>query len=158
MDFLTLLHLGYWRVWIAAGFLCRLAYLRLWGISLPVPIDVWNFQIIIQGLVPFDLASLFPYDIQTRYPPKAVIGFRAMSLSTFFVSASSLHGELYFWPSRLPSFCRRTDRDLFAMKLDAKAIRYLTSEDFRVLQGVLISPSIPLYLKSIALAFDRSES
>lgn len=26
------------------------------------------------------------------------------------------------------------------MKLDAKAIRYLTSEDFRVLQGVLIAP------------------
>lgn len=26
------------------------------------------------------------------------------------------------------------------MKLDAKAIRYLTSEDFRVLQGVLITP------------------
>lgn len=29
------------------------------------------------------------------------------------------------------------------MKLDAKAIRYLTSEDFRVLAGVLISPSTP---------------
>lgn len=28
------------------------------------------------------------------------------------------------------------------MKLDAKAIRYLTSEDFRVLAGVLISPSL----------------
>lgn len=27
------------------------------------------------------------------------------------------------------------------MKLDPKAIRYLTSEDFRVLAGVLISPS-----------------
>jgi hypothetical protein len=30
------------------------------------------------------------------------------------------------------------------MKLDSKAIRYLTSEDFRVLAGVLISPSTPL--------------
>lgn len=29
------------------------------------------------------------------------------------------------------------------MKLDAKAIRYLTSEDFRVLTGVCISPSAP---------------
>lgn len=29
------------------------------------------------------------------------------------------------------------------MKLDSKAIRYLTSEDFRVLAGVLISPSTP---------------
>lgn len=28
------------------------------------------------------------------------------------------------------------------MKLDAKAIRYLTSEDFRVLAAVLISPSL----------------
>lgn len=27
------------------------------------------------------------------------------------------------------------------MKLDAKAIRYLTSEDFRVLSAVLITPS-----------------
>jgi hypothetical protein len=26
------------------------------------------------------------------------------------------------------------------MKLDAKMLRYLTSEDFRVLQGVLIAP------------------
>lgn len=30
------------------------------------------------------------------------------------------------------------------MKLDAKAIRYLTSEDFRVLAGVLIGPSLIL--------------
>jgi hypothetical protein len=28
------------------------------------------------------------------------------------------------------------------MKLDAKAIRYLTTEDFRVLAGVLIGPSL----------------
>lgn len=27
------------------------------------------------------------------------------------------------------------------MKLDAKAIRYLTNEDFKVLAGVLINPS-----------------
>lgn len=33
------------------------------------------------------------------------------------------------------------------MKLDAKAIRYLTSEDFRVLQGVLISPPNPAMLR-----------
>jgi hypothetical protein len=29
------------------------------------------------------------------------------------------------------------------MKLDAKAIRYLTSEDFKVLAAVLIGPSTP---------------
>lgn len=31
------------------------------------------------------------------------------------------------------------------MKLDAKAIRYLTSEDFRVLAAVLIGPSSWVY-------------
>lgn len=42
------------------------------------------------------------------------------------------------------------------MKLDAKAIRYLTSEDFRVLAGVRISASTPLCSKSIALTYDNS--
>jgi hypothetical protein len=34
---------------------------------------------------------------------------------------------------------------LATMKLDAKAIRYLTSEDFRVLAAVLIGPSSSIY-------------
>lgn len=35
------------------------------------------------------------------------------------------------------------------MKLDAKAIRYLTSEDFRVLAAVSISPSAPAMLTNV---------
>lgn len=105
MDFFTLL-LGYRRAWIAAGLLCRLHIFDRGVFIYCTPIDVWNSQSIFPDIGSYvDSSFVVTSDVQTRYPPKAELGLRAMSLSTFFVSASSLHDQLYFLPSISQSSC-----------------------------------------------------
>ncbi len=67
-----------------------------------------------------------------------------MSLSLFFylrIFFPCPSQRVYLDDFNLPEFS--SIRDCLKMKLDAKALRYLTSEDFRVLQGVFINPSTP---------------
>jgi len=65
-----------------------------------------------------------------------------MSLSLFSLRINLPSSPTLFTP-KICLFQVKNPENYSDMKLDAKAIRYLTNEDFKVLAGVLISPSTP---------------
>lgn len=68
------------------------------------------------------------------------IGLRATIGATF-----SSAGPLQQHPAASPHIALLNLQEYSTMKLDAKAIRYLTSEDFRVLSGVRSSGELGTY-------------
>jgi len=67
-------------------------------------------------------------------------GLARLRIFAAFAAQSSSSARL---PKHLPDFSANSSSPVFKMKLDTKALRYLTSEDWRVLTAVCLTSLRP---------------